>query len=59
MGQNFFSSFKLLLFETFVSIDLLGLQEMILSFVQKLSIYLVDFIKCSLTFVMFDFTREN
>ena len=37
MGQIFISSLKRLFFETFVSIDFLGLKERILSFAQKLS----------------------
>ena len=37
MGQIFISLLKRLFFEKFVSIDLLGLKEMILSFAQKLS----------------------
>ena len=37
MGHNFLSPLKRLIFEKFVSIDLLGLKKMILSFAQKLS----------------------
>ena len=40
-GQIFFSSWKQFFFEMFVSIDLLGPRERILSFEQKSSTYLV------------------
>ena len=40
-GQNVFSSWKQFFFEMFVSIDLLGPKEMILSFLIFLSKYLV------------------
>ena len=42
MCQNVSSPLKLLLFETFVSIDLLGLEKKILSFAQKMSKNVVD-----------------
>ena len=42
MGQNVFSPLKLFLFETFVSNDLLGLEEKKLSFAQKRSKNIVD-----------------
>ena len=41
-GQSFLSSWEQLIFVMFVSIDLLGPKEMILSFAQYLSKYIVD-----------------
>ena len=41
-GQKLFSSLKQFFFELLVSIDLLGSKEVIFSFTQKLSKYLVD-----------------
>ena len=40
--KDLLSSWKQLIFEMFVSIDLLGPKEMILSFVQYLSKYIAD-----------------
>ena len=41
-GTKILSSWKQLFFEMFVSIDLLGVKELILSFAQKFSKNLVD-----------------
>ena len=59
MGQKLLSSWKLLFFETFVSIDLFGHKDMVLSNAQSLSKYLVDTYKYSSAFVLLVKTRKK
>ena len=59
MGQNLSSSWKQLFHEMFLSIDLLGPKEMILSVAQKKQNSLWTLINCSLTFVTFEKAKEN
>ena len=59
MGQKLLSSWKQLFFETFVSIDLFGPKDMILSNAQYLSKNLVDTYNYSPTFVLLDKTGKK
>ena len=58
-GQKLFSSLKQFFFEMFVSIDLLGSKEVIFSFIQTLSKYLVDAYRKFHDLFMFCKTRKN